>query len=62
MQEITMNELKNSMTRTDVQPEPLFASSWVALYCLLRNSFAKSRSETGTQAEKDSTGVDPTRH
>ena len=43
-----MNELKNSMRGAIPRPVPLFASSWVALFCLLRSSFVKGRSKTET--------------
>jgi len=33
-----MNEVNNSASTAAVRPVPLFASSWVALYCFLRNS------------------------
>ena len=49
MQDITMNELKNSMSGAIPRPVPLFASSWVALFCLLRSSFVKGRSKTETE-------------
>ena len=62
MQEITMNQLKNNMTDGAAHPVPLFASSWVALYCLLRNSLAKSRSEANAKVENDNTGVNSNKH
>ena len=57
-----MNQLKNSMNSVVVQPVPLFASSWVALFYLLRTSFMKSSNETGNETKHDNDGVDNTRH
>ncbi len=61
-----MNQLKDSMSGVIVHSETLFASSWVALYCLLRNSFEKGHSETEAKTEHDGAGdnaaIDGTRH
>jgi len=62
MQEFTMNQLKNSMNSVVVHPVPLFASSWVALFYLLRTSFMKSGSESEAESKIDGKGVDDTRH
>ena len=62
MQELTMNQVKNSMNGVLVHPIPLFASSWVALFCLLRSNLAKSRSEPGAEIEHENAGKIKTRH
>jgi hypothetical protein len=62
MRELTMNEMKDSMTGVDVHPVPLFASSWVALFCLLRSNFAKSRNEADAAIDPDRTGSGDTQH
>ena len=54
-----MNHLKDRMTGGVVNPAPLFASSWVALYCLLRNSLAKSRQEASARVENDNSEINP---
>jgi hypothetical protein len=62
MQELTMNQYKNSMNGVTVHPVPLFASSWVALFCFLRNSLAKGRDETVNEADEQHTEGVETRH
>lgn len=52
-----MNQSKNSFSGVTVHPIPLFASSWVALFCLLRNNLvnyqAKSESATEQREAED---------
>ena len=62
MQELTMNEFKNGMSGVTVHPVPLFASSWVALFCFLRSSLAKGRDESVSEIGDKHTEVDETRH
>jgi hypothetical protein len=64
MQDYIMNQAKNNMNTALVQPVPLFASSWVALFCYLKDSLANSRlaaqsAAKGTKAHSDSS---TTRH
>ena len=47
-----MNQVKNNMTDTMVQTVPLFSSSWVALFCILRNSLATSRLQAAAAIER----------
>jgi hypothetical protein len=62
MQELTMNQAKDSFTSVRVNPEPLFASSWVALYSLLRRNFANGRNETETETENEQAGTGDMQH
>jgi len=48
-----MNQAKNRMTDVMAQPVPLFASTWVALYCLLRNSLGKGGDAADPHTEID---------
>ena len=57
-----MNQAKNRMTDVMVHPVPLFASTWVALYCLLRNSLVKPRDVADPHAEIDKIDADFTEH
>ncbi|MFT5139435.1 MAG: hypothetical protein ACI9H8_001359 [Lysobacterales bacterium] len=56
-----MNEVKDRMTGVVVHPVPLFASSWVALFCLLRTSFVNGRNEAKDAAEPNQSRSGDTR-
>lgn len=60
MQEYIMNQVKNNMNSAVVQPVPLFASSWVALFCYFRNSLATAGAVARSNKAKASDK--PTRH
>jgi hypothetical protein len=63
MQEFMMNQSKDSVTGVIVHPVPLFASSWIALFCFLKDSLGQSRMDTEQPAEKDRKGgTGHTRH
>jgi len=62
MQELTMNQTKNSFSGVTVHPIPLFASSWVALFCLLRNNLVKYQAKSGSDSEQHDARYINTRH
>lgn len=49
-----MNQAKDSFSGVAVHSVPLFASSWIALFSLLRNNLAnyQAKSDTGTEQRK----------
>ena len=57
-----MNQTKNRMTDVMVRPVPMFASTWVALYCLLRKSLGKPRDAADPHAEIDKIDAAFTEH
>lgn len=48
-----MNQTKSRMTDVMVHSVPLFASSWVALFSLIRNNLGKERDDADPQLEGD---------
>lgn len=57
-----MNQIKHSISGVIVHPVPLFASSWVALYCYIRNILDKDRTQGDSPAEAPQTEVEHTTH
>ena len=57
-----MNQTKNRMTDVMVQHVPMFASTWVAMYCLLRNSLGKQSDATNPHAKIDKIDAAFTEH
>jgi hypothetical protein len=62
MQELTMNQTKNSFSGVTVHPIPLFASSWVALFCLLRSSLVNYQAKSESDTEQREAGDINTKH
>jgi hypothetical protein len=48
--------MKNGMTGATAQPVPLFGSSWVALYCLLKESLSRPEDSSRMIDEDDCDG------
>ncbi len=57
-----MNRCKHNISGVIVDPVPLFASSWVALYCYIRNILDKARTQGDSPAEYPQTEVEHTKH
>ena len=62
MQELTMNEAKNSFSGVTARPVPLFASSWMALFSLLRNNLVNHQAKSDTDTEQLEDGDINTRY
>lgn len=57
-----MNRFKHNIGGVIVHPAPLFASSWVALYCYIRNILDKARTQGDSPAEYPQTEVEHSKH
>jgi hypothetical protein len=57
-----MNQVKDSLSGVNVHPVPLFASSWVALFTLLRSNFVKGRHETSADIKDDDVSTGSAQH
>lgn len=58
---MSMNESNNRANSVAARRVPLFASSWVALYCLLRSSLL-GEPETDQAEGADADQQDPAQH
>ena len=57
-----MNQAKNSFSGAAEHPEPLFASSWMALYSLLRDNLGKHQDKSESDTEQHATPDTPHKH
>jgi hypothetical protein len=57
MQESRMNQFKQNTGGTLVQTAPLFASSWAALFSLLRDGLAKGRDNASVSIVSPKSGT-----
>ena len=53
-----MNTCKTNAEAVIASPAPLFASSWMALFDVLRNSLAKERRESTVSVHAPGAGTD----
>lgn len=58
---MNMNEVKHSAKRVAARPAPLFASSWLALFSLLRSSLLGEPGAASSESAENDAG-DSSKH